>query len=153
MLSALLLLPLAACSADDVTLPEVDVAPDERDACRSLVDALPADLGDDREQVPVLPADGLGAAWGEPAIVMTCGGDAPELSRTAPCVEAEGVGWYVDEAVLEDETVAASLVAAGYRPIVTLEVPAEQRPEGAAAAMAGLAAAVREHSELVQPCL
>ena len=152
MLSALLL-PLAACSADEVTLPDVDVAPDERAACQSLVDALPTDLGDDRERVPVLPADGLGAAWGDPAIVMTCGGDAPELSRTAPCTEANGVGWYVDEAVIADESVAASLVAAGYRPIVTLEVPPDQRPEGAAAAMAGLASAVREHAQLVQPCL
>ena len=144
---------LAACSADRVTLPDVDVAPDERAACESLVNALPADLGDDRERVPVLPADALGAAWGDPAIVMTCGGDAPEVSRTASCTEVNGVGWYVDEAVIEDESVAATLVTVGYRPIVTLEVPADQRPEGAAAAMAGLATAVRENAELVQPCL
>ncbi|MGZ5405057.1 MAG: DUF3515 family protein, partial [Nocardioides sp.] len=115
MLSALLL-TLPACSADDVTLPDVDVAPDERSACRSLVDTLPSDLGEDRERLPVLPTDGLGAAWGDPAIVLTCGGDAPDLSRTAPCIETDGVGWYVDEAVLEDESVAATLVTAGYRP-------------------------------------
>ncbi|MGZ5403836.1 MAG: DUF3515 family protein, partial [Nocardioides sp.] len=84
---------------------------------------------------------------------LTCGGDAPDLSRTAPCIETDGVGWYVDEAVLEDESVAATLVTAGYRPVVTLEVPAAQRPEGAAAAMVGVAAAVRESTELVQPCL
>ena len=152
MLSAALL-PLVACSADQVTLPDVDVAPAERAACESLVDDLPTDVGDDRERVPVLPADGLGAAWGDPAIVMTCGGDVPEISRTAECTEVNGVGWYVDEAVMADESAAATLVTVGYRPIVTLEVPADQRPEGAAAAMAGLADAVQEHAELVQPCL
>ncbi len=152
MLSALLV-PLAACSADEVTLPDVDVAPDERDACTSLVADLPADLGEDRERVPVVPADGLGAAWGDPAIVLTCGGEPPEISRTAPCTEVNGVGWYVEEPTLADESVAATLVTVGYRPIVTLEVPADQRPEGAAAAMSGVAAAVEANAELVRPCL
>ena len=45
------------------------------------------------------------------------------------------------------------LVTVGYEPIITVVVPAEQRPEGVAAAMAGLAAAVEEHTELVRPCL
>ncbi len=151
MLSALLL-PLAACSGDEVTLPDVDVDPDERAACRALVDDVPAELGG-RERVPVTPTGGLGAAWGDPAIVLTCGGEPPDLSRTAPCTEVNGVGWYVEEEALADATVPATLVAVGYRPIVTLEVPADQRPEGAAAAMAGLAAAVQANTELVRPCL
>ncbi len=150
MLSALVL-PLAACSEAEVTLPTVDVAEDDLAACRALVRDLPSELGD-RSRVPVLPADGLGAAWGDPAIVMTCGGEAPEISRTAACTEVNGVGWYVDDGVIEDASVAATLVTVGYRPIVTLVVPPEQRPEGAAAAMAGLADAVQEHTELVQPC-
>ena len=150
MLSALVL-PLAACSAGEVTLPTVDVAADDLAACRALVQDLPNELGD-RARVPVLPAGGLGAAWGDPAIVMTCGGEAPDISRTASCTEVNGVGWYVDDAVIADASVTATLVTVGYRPIVTLVVPAEQRPEGAAAAMAGLAAAVQEHAELVQPC-
>lgn len=147
-----LVAPLAACSADEVTLPAVDIDTDDLAACRALVDDVPDELGG-RERVLVTPSDGLGAAWGDPAIVMTCGGDPPDISRTASCTEVNGVGWYVDEAVLLDETVGATLVTVGYRPVVTLQVPAEQRPEGAAAAMAGLATAVQENAELVQPCL
>lgn len=151
MLSALAL-ALAACSADEVTLPDVDLDPDERAACRALVDDVPTELGG-RERVPVSPSGGLGAAWGDPAIVLTCGGQPPQISRTAPCTEVNGVGWYVVEAALEDETVPATLIAVGYRPIVTVEVPPDQRPEGAAAAMAALAPVVEANAELVQPCL
>ncbi len=151
VLSASALL-LAACSAEPVTVPDVDVLPDDRAACQSLVDAAPDDLGG-RERLPVTPSDALGAAWGDPAIVMTCGGEPPEISPTAECQEVNGVGWYVEPAALEDDSVDATLVAVGYRPIVTLEVPADQRPEGAATAMAALAETVEEHTELVQPCV
>jgi hypothetical protein len=155
VLSALLVAPtlaLVGCSGEEVVLPDVDVDPDERAACQALVDDLPAELGG-RERVPVTPTGGLGAAWGEPAIVLTCGGEPPAISRTASCTEVNDVGWYVEEQVLDDESAPATLVAVGYRPIVTLEVPSDQRPEGAAAAMAGLAASVEAHAELVQPCL
>ena len=147
-----LVLPLAACSADEVTLPDVDIDADDLAACRAVVDDVPGELGG-RERVPVTPSDGLGAAWGDPAIVMTCGGEPPDISPTAKCTEVNGVGWYVVEAALEDEAVPATLIAVGYRPVVTVEVPPDQRPEGAAAAMAGLATTVQENAELVEPCL
>lgn len=151
MLSALLL--MTGCSGQDVTLPDVDVLPSERAACEALIEDIPNDLGEERDRVPVLPADGLGAAWGDPAIVMTCGGEVPDISRTAPCTEVDGVGWFVTEAAMDDQAVPAQVVAVGFRPIVTVEIPADQRPEGVAAAMAGLAPAVRENTELVRPCL
>ncbi len=143
---------LAACSAEPVAVPAVDVRPDDRAACESLVEAVPDDLGG-RERAAVTPSDALGAAWGDPPIVMTCGGEAPDISRTAECQEVDGVGWYVDPATIDDESVDATLVAVGHRPVVTLDVPADQRPEGAAAAMAGVAEAVLDHTEIVQPCV
>jgi hypothetical protein len=84
---------------------------------------------------------------------MTCGGEPPALDPTAVCEEANGVGYFVNDAPLKDESVDVTLVTVGYEPIITVEVPAEQRPEGVAAAMAGLASAVEEHTELVRPCL
>ena len=143
---------LSGCAAGPVSVPNVDVLPDDRAACEALVDAVPGDLGG-RERVPVTPTDALGAAWGDPAIVMTCGGEAPDLSPTEKCQEVNGVGWYVDQATVDDESVDATLVAVTHRPVVTLEVPADQRPEGAAAALADLAEAIQDHTELIQPCV
>ena len=143
---------LAACSDETVAVPDVDVLPDDRAACEALVDAVPDDLGG-RERVPVTPTDALGAAWGDPAIVMSCGGEAPDISRDAPCTEVNGVGWYVVEPANEDGALSATLIAVGHRPIVTVEVPPDQLPEGTAAAMAGLASTVKANTELVQPCV
>ena len=150
MLSGCLL--LAGCAADPVALPEVSRQPDEARACEALVADLPAALGD-RERVEVTPPGALGAAWGDPPIVLSCGGGVPEdFSETAVCQEVDGVGWYVADEALEDESRDVVLTAVGHRPVVRLEVPAEQRPEGPATAMAELAGPVSEHTELVRPC-
>ncbi len=144
---------LAGCSNDPVAVSEpADLAAADRETCRALLDDVPDSLGG-RERREVEPADTLGAAWGDPPIVMTCGGEAPALSPTALCEEANGVGYFVEDAELKDDSTDVTLVTAGYDPIITVEVPAEQRPEGVAAAMAGLAAAVEEHTELVRECL
>ena len=71
----------------------------DRETCRALLDDVPDSLGG-RERREVEPADALGAAWGDPPIVMTCGGEAPALSPTALCEEANGVGYFVEDAEL-----------------------------------------------------
>ncbi len=151
MLSGVLAV-LAGCSAEPVTLESPVMPASEEQTCRDLLADVPDTLGD-RERRDVTPSDALGAAWGDPAIVMTCGGEPPALSPTAVCQEADGVGYFVEDAPLEDESVDVTLVTVGYDPIITVEVPAAARPEGVAAAMAGLAAAVEAHAELVRPCL
>jgi hypothetical protein len=144
---------LAGCSAGPVAVSTPgDLPAADRETCRALVADVPETLGG-RERREVEPADVLGAAWGDPAIVMTCGGEPPALDPTSVCEEANGVGYFVNDAPLKDESVDVTLVTVGYEPIITVQVPAEQRPEGVAAAMAGLASAVEEHTELVRPCL
>ncbi len=157
MLSGGLVVPLVAlltgCSADPVAVSEpAGLAGADRETCRALLDDVPDSLGG-RERREVEPTDALGAAWGDPPIVMTCGGEAPALSPTALCEEANGVGYFVEDAALKNESTDVTLVTVGYDPIITVTVPAEQRPEGVAAAMAGLAAPVEEHTELVRECL
>ncbi len=151
MLSGVLVF-LAGCSAGPVTLRSPVMPATEEETCRALLADVPDTLGE-RERREVTPSHALGAAWGDPAIVMTCGGEPPALSPTAVCEEANGVGYFVEDAPLRDEDVDVTLVTVGYDPIITVEVPAEERPEGVAAAMAGLAAAVEAHTELVRPCL
>ena len=69
----LMALTTAACGAVDVPATKVSAA--EREACEELVAALPDSVSDqprrDTEGNP------LGAAWGDPAIVLRCGVGVP----------------------------------------------------------------------------
>ena len=153
MLCVLTTVALAGCSDDPVRIPDPDLDATEDRACRELVADLPQTLAE-AARGEVEPSDAPGAAWGEPPIVLSCGGEVPDgFSRTAFCQEVNGVGWYVPDAALKDESRDVTMVTVGYRPIVTVEVPAELRPEGLATVSAELAGPVAEHTELVRPCL
>ena len=153
MLCALLAPTMASCVQDPVPIAEPELDPEQERACRALVADLPQSLaGADR--VEVTPSNAPGAAWGDPPVVLTCGGEVPDgFGRTAFCQEVNDVGWYVPDAALKDEARDVTMVTVGYRPIVTVEVPAELRPEGLATVSAELAGPVAEHTELVRPCL
>jgi hypothetical protein len=144
---------LAACS--DTGSVEVDspsVSDADRATCEAFLEELPARLaGQDRRDVT--PADALGAAWGDPAITLTCGVSLPDdFDRFATCEEADGVGWFVPVAESSDQSSDVTLTAAGYRPIVRVELPASYRPEGAATVISQLAQPVRDGLELVNRC-
>ncbi|MFC6288414.1 DUF3515 family protein [Nocardioides sp. GCM10027113] len=132
-----------------VDAPEVAGA--DAAACRALLDDLPGTLaGQDRREVE--PPDAAAAAWGDPAIVLTCGVPRPDLDQFAPCLEANGVGWFVESEDESDPEAPATVTAAGYEPTVRVEIPSDRQPEGVASVTAGLAAVVEEHLELVDPC-
>ena len=144
---------LAGCGGGSTGPVEIDSprlsAADQR-ACAQLLDSLPARF-EGRSARKVTPADAPGAAWGDPPITLTCGVGVPaSFDRLSQCVLVNGVGWYVpeDEANGGD----ATFTAVGYRPRVALHVPGEDQPEGGAAALADLAAPVRQHLRLVKPC-
>ena len=146
-------LVLAGCTSGPVEITEPGLSAAEEATCRALVEDLPDTIAGN-ERVPVAPEDALGAAWGDPPIVLTCGGDVPDgFDRTAFCQEVDGVGWYVPDAALKDESRDVTMITVGHRPIVTVVVPAELRPEGAAAVPAELADVVADHTELVRPCV
>jgi hypothetical protein len=152
---------LAVCLAAALTAcggaPEihsVDLDADERAACQALVDALPDTL-DDLERGEVEPDDALGAAWGDPAIVLTCGAEEPEeFDEFSACDEVLGVGWFSppDQLKVEQQDEDATLWAMSHRPLVELEVPADYRPDGVAAALAQLAEVVTAELDEVRAC-
>ncbi|HYH35846.1 MAG TPA: DUF3515 domain-containing protein, partial [Nocardioides sp.] len=122
MLCLLSAMVLAGCSTGPVAIRAPELDAEEARACQELVDALPRTL-DGAERREVEPADAPGAAWGDPAVVLTCGGEVPgDFTRTAFCQEVDGVGWYVADAALADESVDVTLVTVGYRPIVSVVV-------------------------------
>ena len=145
-------LTLSACADEPITLDSPRVSAEDLAACNAFIDDVPRRLnGEERRKVN--PANSLGAAWGDPAIIVRCGVDVPEgFDETAHCEVANGVGWFVPDEQVDDQDSDLVFTAAGYHPIVSVDVPHDYRPEGSAAVIAELAAPVEDHLELVDPC-
>ena len=143
---------LTACSAGPVEIDAGRLQPADQRACRDLVADLPATLAglDARE----LSGDTeYGAAWGDPAIVLTCGVGVPEeFDEFSACTEVSGVGWFVPPEQEKEQDSDVLLTAVGYTPLVSLLVPADQRGAPSADALAALARPVREHLTLRDEC-
>jgi hypothetical protein len=132
-------------------IDEPDLPASQDAACRALVAALPDTLVGETA-VEVTGATAYGAAWGDPAIVLTCGVDAVDISDVPQCVEADGIGWLVSDEDAEGEG-DATFTADGYLPRVRLEVPEDYLPERGASALAELAAPLKQHLEKKVSCL
>ncbi|KRE94735.1 hypothetical protein ASG76_10050 [Nocardioides sp. Soil774] len=143
--SALGCLLLSSCSGGTTpTIEEHDLSSADRTACEALVAALPDTLaGQDRVDVD----DGvLGAAWGDPAYVLTCGVPAPaDYAPTSQCNVIDGVGWWVPDDQLSDLGEDATPIALSLRPYVEVWVSADRRTEGIDRALAELAPALKQH--------
>ena len=138
----LLTTALAGCGSDQVpiTSPTPDAV--DRSACTALLDALPTTVADELRR-PVDPEDALGAAFGDPAIVVVCGGGMPaEFDEFSPCVVFDGVGWYIPEDQLGDEPLQVTMTTVGISPVVAVTIPAVYWPEGAATVQADLGSAI-----------
>ncbi len=136
---------LVACGGP-VEIESHDLDAADRERCEAFVADLPDTMAGE-ERVEVSPDDALGAAYGDPPLVVACGVPVPDgFDQTAQCQVADGVGWYLDPEILDDQDADATLTAAGNRPIVSVTVPGgEGRGDRAAAAIAVLADAVKAH--------
>jgi hypothetical protein len=147
-----LALPFLASCGSDVEIDVPDLSADDRAACADLLDALPDTLfGQPRE--PVTPHDAPGAAWGDPAVVLTCGVDRPEeYDETAPCIEVRNVGWFVPASQLEDVGSEAEATVLTHTPYVELLVPTHYRTIGVDKALNDLAPAITQTLTEGKPC-
>ncbi|HSX66402.1 DUF3515 domain-containing protein [Nocardioides sp.] len=146
---------LAACSSGDVEISSGDVTPAERAACEKLLDTVPAEL-DGLTAREVTPATALGRAWGDPAVVLSCGVAMPEgFQPGASCEEVNGVGWYVPTDQFSDLGQDLTVYTIGREPVVELVVPSEQRRDAAFAAdaLATLADPVKRAIPETEPCI
>ncbi|MCW2847819.1 MAG: hypothetical protein JWR90_1793 [Marmoricola sp.] len=143
---ALLALLLTGCKVD---VPDTDVPTSQRQACRSLVTALPDHVSDqDRRGTTGNP---LGAAWGDPAIVLRCGVGTPAgYDPLVGCQTVNGMDWFIPEAGMNDQQVDVVMTTYGRVPAVEVRLPAEYRPP--VAAMVDLAATIAKHTKVVKSC-
>jgi hypothetical protein len=122
--------------------------------CRSFVDALPSKLYGQASRT-VSPGSAPAAAWGDPAIVLTCGVAQPsDFDDTSTCVQVNGVGWFVPDSVLlsSDGTKDVTFTAVGYRPRVQVFLPGQYRPEGFATVTAVVGKLVGQRLHRVERC-
>ena len=146
---------LAACGGSgpvEIDAPSMSGA--DAAACRKLVDDLPTRVAGQKARA-VSGDTQLGAAWGDPAIVLTCGVPQPsDFTKTASCIETAGVGWYVPDDVLlsDDESRDVTMTAVGYRPRVQVFLPGQYRPDGFPNAGAAIGAVVDRDLKLVRRC-
>ena len=145
-------LAAAACGKEPVTIPTLRLSVADQTACSHVTDALPGSVaGQDRRHTQ--PAEALGGAWGDPPIVLECGVGVPAgFTRTSGCQEADGVGWFVPDSQIADQSADVVMATAGYRPVLQVTIPASYRPNGVAAAMVELAPVVKKYTTLVRPC-
>lgn len=126
-LACALLTLLAGCSNGvEVDAPDLDRA--ERTACDELLALLPDEM-EELDETEVSPDDAPARAWGDPAVIVTCGVSMPDdFDETSPCEEINGVGWFVRSDEFGDAQADLDMTTIGFAPAVRLQVPAEHRP-------------------------
>ena len=147
-----LLLPMAACGGSvEVDVP--DLGGEDAAACAALADALPDTLADE-ERVDIEPDDAPAAAYGDPAIVVTCGVDSPAgFGPGAQCEVVNDVPWYIPPEQYDDLDLDLVITAAWHLPRVQVVMPAELRGDGLEAGiMAKLSPAVADHLRETGTC-
>jgi hypothetical protein len=135
---------LAGCGGDDVHVDRFRVTAAGHSACPAFLAALPDQVaGQDRRTVT---GSTYAAAWGDPAIVLRCGGGLPKDFAGDPCITRNGIGWSVPQRQADDIDVDAVMTLAFRTPVIQVRVPAHYRPNGPSEVMADLDAVVRAHT-------
>lgn len=153
MCAVVLLVAGCGGAAPEIDAPDLSAA--DASACRDLVDALPDTLaGHDR--VDATGDTAYGAAWGDPAIVLTCGVGVPaDFTDTSTCVQVNRTGWFVPDDVLlaDDQSLDVTTTEMLHRPRVQLFVPGEYRPDGFANATGEIGGVIAETLRRTGHCL
>ncbi|CAB4720871.1 MAG: DUF3515 family protein [Actinobacteria bacterium] len=149
---ALVLASLVGCSAGPVEVASPELSADDQAACTALLDSLPATLAG-LESHEITPADAPAAAWGDDGLTLSCGVGVPDdFDEFSRCDQILGVGWFFPEAEYKDESRTLTATAVGYRPRISLTVPADYRGNVSLDAFSTLAPLVQAHLDLVQRC-
>jgi hypothetical protein len=142
-----LLVLAAGCGTVDV--PDTSVSASERKACESLVAALPDQVAEQSGRET--SGNPLGAAWGDPAIVLRCGVGVPDdYDKFAGCQTVNSLDWFVPTATIEDQDADVVMTTIGRTPAVEVTVPASYRPPNAV--MVDVGRAIKQHTQVTRRC-
>ncbi len=149
MAGAVIVIAGLTAGCGTVHLPATDVSGADRKACLALVDDVPHRVSErPRRETKGSP---LGAAWGDPAIVLRCGVGTPEgYEPFSPCQRVNGIDWFAPEKDLADQDSDVLLTTIGRKPNVEVAIPSDYRPPDAV--IVDLADAIKKHTKAVTPC-
>ncbi|HZX07737.1 DUF3515 domain-containing protein [Kribbella sp.] len=144
LLTALL---ITGCSPGAAPVPVPSPAPEVAAACGELVKGLPAKVLDAKRR-KTTPESPLTAAYGDPAIEMTCGVAPPAgmAEAQSQCFEVNGVGWYAKQ--VQNGYIFTTIGRTLYFEVA---VPNKYSPE--ANALTDVSDTVQKHDKLVTPCI
>ena len=141
---------LAGCSSGPVAVETPDLPAEGAAACAELVQAVP-ELVAGLERRPVDPSDAAAAAWGEPAVVLTCGVPEPAgFDELSSCQITNGVAWFIPDEQITGAATDITMTTIGRTPGVRVTIPADYFPP--AATMGGLAGSLKQHTDQVARC-
>ena len=143
---------LAGCGAGTVTIETPSMSGGERETCEHLVGDLPDQVADlDRRATE--PADAPGAAWGDPAISLTCGVGRPAgYDPVNGCTRVNGVDWYIPTDQLDANGERdLTMTTIGRSVAVEVVMPGEYWPP--ATTLADLSTVVAEHTRRTGRCV
>jgi hypothetical protein len=89
--------PPKAQSTDPVTMPAKALSTRQSDVCRALLSRMP-DQVRDRQRRQVTAGHEQNAAFGDPAITVQCGAQAPAFAPQDTVYAFSGVCWFPDAA-------------------------------------------------------
>jgi hypothetical protein len=138
---------LGGCAVS-VDAPDADAG--VRSACQEYVASVPAKLADQGKR-DVDDAE-RGAAWGDPAIVLTCGVAEPEgFTPVSRCQNWDGVDWYIPDDEFGDKPVDVTMTTVGRSPRIRVQVPKAYWPP--TSVMIDLAPSVKAHTKKTGGCV
>ena len=152
------LLAAAGCSSDPPEIHAAELSAADAQTCRDFVAGLPDTLAG-QESVEVTGDTEYGAAWGDPAIVLTCGvGEPSDFTDVSTCIEVDDVGWFVPDSVFQamfdnDETVDVPMTEMNHRPRIHVQLPGEYRPDGFTNTAAELGKLIERDLSRVGDCI
>jgi hypothetical protein len=128
---------LSACVSRPDKSAELDAPVSNQ--CLDFLNRLPKELAD----LPRVDATADRVLYGDPAVVIWCAAPAPsEFSRSASCIRANNVDWFAPEKQYLDQSLDVVLTTVYRTPRISVQLPADYRPEGIAAALSDLAPTV-----------
>ncbi len=124
---------------------------EQRGVCEDLVADLP-DTVADLERRDVEPPGATGAAWGDPAIVLTCGVGRPrDYDPANGCTTVNEVDWYIPFPQLDANGEQDLTMTTIKRDVaVRVVLPGEHWPP--ATTLADLSPAITEHTRAMGRC-
>lgn len=144
VLGAIVVSALSACSGP-VNLATPTPAPSVRTVCSDLIAHTPA-VVDGQKRREIAHPSPYAAAWGDPAISLTCGVAKPTaLTAASECFEVNGIGWFS-----EQQANGYRFTTIGRKAYAQVVVPKKYVPSDP---LVDLSKAINDHLPVVQPCV